>query len=201
MRTPPIRVAVVSHTPVLLEGLRALVKHHAADDGPEIEVVDASTYNGALPTLDVIVYDLGNLRDGDTDLRHLVAGRAVVIGIERDHEQDLVDQARATGVAVTLNLSASSTDLVDCIVSTRAQQVSSADARRRARATAAGLSPRELEALAAVAEGLSNDEIARHLYLSVNTVKTNLRSAYRKIGVHRRAQAVIWYLDAGRAES
>lgn len=60
---------------------------------------------------------------------------------------------------------------------------------------AADLSDRELEALALVAAGLTNQEIARRLYLTVNTVKTHLRVAYRKISVHSRSQAVAWYLS------
>ena len=45
--------------------------------------------------------------------------------------------------------------------------------------------------------GLSNDEIARRLYLSINSVKTYIRSAYRKIGVTRRTQAAMWWVEHG----
>ncbi|WP_228387464.1 response regulator transcription factor [Nocardioides sp. dk884] len=54
------------------------------------------------------------------------------------------------------------------------------------------LSERETEILGLVAQGLSNTEIGDLLYLSVNTVKTYLRTAYRKIGLRTRAQAVTW---------
>ncbi len=53
------------------------------------------------------------------------------------------------------------------------------------------LSERELEVLQLIAEGLSNREIAGRLYLSVNTVKVHTRNIYGKLGVHKRAQAVI----------
>jgi DNA-binding NarL/FixJ family response regulator len=56
----------------------------------------------------------------------------------------------------------------------------------------AGLSPREAEVLALITQGPSNQEIADRAYLSINSVKTYLRSAYRKIGVTRRSQAVLW---------
>ena len=46
--------------------------------------------------------------------------------------------------------------------------------------------------LALIAQGLSNQEIAERAFLSINSVKTYIRSAYRKIGVQRRTQAVIW---------
>ena len=44
--------------------------------------------------------------------------------------------------------------------------------------------------LALITQGLSNQEIADRTYLSINSVKTYIRTAYRKIGVTRRSQAV-----------
>ena len=61
----------------------------------------------------------------------------------------------------------------------------------------AGLSPREAEVLALITQGLSNQEIADRAYLSINSVKTYIRSAYRKIGVQRRTQAVVWGMGHG----
>lgn len=58
-----------------------------------------------------------------------------------------------------------------------------------------GLSARESEVIALIAQGLSNQEIADRAYLSINSVKTYIRSAYRKIGVQRRTQAVLWATD------
>jgi DNA-binding CsgD family transcriptional regulator len=55
-----------------------------------------------------------------------------------------------------------------------------------------GLSPRECEVLRLIADGLTNEEIADQVCLSINTVKTYVRTAYRKIGVTSRAQAVRW---------
>ena len=65
----------------------------------------------------------------------------------------------------------------------------------------AGLSPREVELLRLVAQGLSNQDIAAEMTVSVNSVKSYIRSAYRKIGVTRRTQAVLWTLghDLDRA--
>jgi DNA-binding NarL/FixJ family response regulator len=61
----------------------------------------------------------------------------------------------------------------------------------------AGLSPREAEMLALISHGRSNEEIALACYLSINTVKSYIRDAYRKIGVTTRAQAVAWALTNG----
>jgi LuxR family transcriptional regulator, maltose regulon positive regulatory protein len=52
------------------------------------------------------------------------------------------------------------------------------------------LSPRELEVLRLLAELLSTTEIAAALFVSVNTVRTHVRSILRKLGVARRNDAV-----------
>ncbi|MER7466954.1 LuxR C-terminal-related transcriptional regulator [Streptomyces sp. NPDC097981] len=52
------------------------------------------------------------------------------------------------------------------------------------------LSSREREVLQRLAQVMSTEEIAADLYLSVNTVKTHLKSIYRKLGVNRRSDAV-----------
>jgi LuxR family maltose regulon positive regulatory protein len=52
------------------------------------------------------------------------------------------------------------------------------------------LSERELEVLRLIAEGLSNQEVAHRLYLSVNTLKAHTTNIYQKLDVHNRVQAV-----------
>jgi LuxR family maltose regulon positive regulatory protein len=52
------------------------------------------------------------------------------------------------------------------------------------------LSSRELEILKLIAKDLSNEEIARKLFLTVGTVKTHAHNIYSKLGVSNRLQAV-----------
>jgi len=52
------------------------------------------------------------------------------------------------------------------------------------------LSEREIEILQLIAEGLTNQEIATKLYLSLNTVKVHTRNIYSKLSVHHRTAAV-----------
>jgi DNA-binding CsgD family transcriptional regulator len=53
-----------------------------------------------------------------------------------------------------------------------------------------GITPRELEILQLIAEGLSNKEIAERVFVSENTVKTHSSRVFDKLGARRRTQAV-----------
>ncbi|WP_462254798.1 response regulator transcription factor [Ferruginibacter sp.] len=53
-----------------------------------------------------------------------------------------------------------------------------------------GLSKRELEVLDLIAEGLSNEEIAARLFVSLNTIKTHISKLFEKMDVKRRTQAI-----------
>ncbi len=53
-----------------------------------------------------------------------------------------------------------------------------------------GLTPRELEVLGLIAEGLSNREIGEKVFVSENTVKTHSARVFEKLGAARRTQAV-----------
>ncbi len=55
---------------------------------------------------------------------------------------------------------------------------------------ALGITPRELEILEHIAEGLSNKEIAERVHVSENTVKTHSSHLFDKLGARRRTQAV-----------
>ncbi len=52
------------------------------------------------------------------------------------------------------------------------------------------LSERELEVLQLIANGLTNQEIATQLFLTLNTVKVHTRNIYGKLDAHSRTQAV-----------
>ena len=60
-----------------------------------------------------------------------------------------------------------------------------------------GLTDRESEILALITQGNSNAEVAKLTYLSPNTVKSYIRTIYRKINVTSRTQAVLWGVRHG----
>ena len=64
-----------------------------------------------------------------------------------------------------------------------------------------GLTPREVEVLALIAEGLTNAEIAGRLVVSGATVKTHVNHIFAKTGARDRAQAVVYAYGHGLAEA
>src|SRR5690606_37538314 len=69
----------------------------------------------------------------------------------------------------------------------------------RARERFARLTERERQVAVAVAEGLSDAESARRLYLAVGSVKAHISSALAKLGLHNRIQLAVLVHDAGEA--
>lgn len=61
----------------------------------------------------------------------------------------------------------------------------------------ADLTPREREVLGLMCEGQTDDEIAVTLGVSRNTVRNHISKIYAKIGVHRRAGAIVWARERG----
>ncbi|MGZ5403329.1 MAG: response regulator transcription factor [Nocardioides sp.] len=59
------------------------------------------------------------------------------------------------------------------------------------------LTPREAEIITLITRGLDNFSIAREASLSINSVKSHIRAAYRKMGVSSRSQAVLWGVRNG----
>lgn len=111
-----------------------------------------------------------------------------------------IHRALAAGAHGFVPKSATSAELVAGIEAVHRGEAACHAATRELFDTAAPsplLSTREAEVLGLICRGLSNLEIAGHLYVSVNSVKTYIRQVYQKIGVTRRAQAVAWGIDRG----
>jgi two-component system nitrate/nitrite response regulator NarL len=63
------------------------------------------------------------------------------------------------------------------------------------------LTPRELEVLAALAEGMTNKAIARRLDISLHTVKFHVESLFRKLGARTRTEAVAKAAERRRSDT
>lgn len=93
------------------------------------------------------------------------------------------------GVGIWLGL-ALSRKRPPVVVEPQPEPGAAAFVRDEARLGQLGLTPRELQILGLIAEGLSNREIADRLCLSENTVKTHSSRLFDKLGARRRTQAV-----------
>ncbi len=76
----------------------------------------------------------------------------------------------------------------------------SREEEREARASIEQITPREKEVLQALAEGLSNKEIAAKLHVSVDTERTHMMNILNKLGVHSRLQALLFAARHGLVE-
>jgi DNA-binding NarL/FixJ family response regulator len=63
--------------------------------------------------------------------------------------------------------------------------------------TTEALTPREAQVIAMITQGLDNQSIADSASISINSLKSYIRSAYRKMGVTSRSQAVLWGVRHG----
>jgi LuxR family transcriptional regulator, maltose regulon positive regulatory protein len=71
------------------------------------------------------------------------------------------------------------------------------DWNRMAEAFEEPLSEREVEVMQLIASGLTNQEIAEELFISLNTVKTHVKNIYKRMGVTKRTQAIARWRDLG----
>jgi DNA-binding NarL/FixJ family response regulator len=154
---------------------------------------------------DVILYDVMGLVDGDTtELERLKQHTSsVVIAISYDGlRPDLEAQVLQQGAVAVVPLGVSAQQLAEVIQAAIEGTLDDVPIVRTPDDAIypgkdAGLSRRESAVLGQIVLGRTNREIASELFLSINTVKTFIRSAYRKIGITHRAQAVAWAMQNG----
>jgi DNA-binding NarL/FixJ family response regulator len=187
-------VEVTGAHDVIATGLRAILS-----GDPGVELVDRGSVGGS--GTDVVLYDVIGLEsDGAGEFRRLTnrQGCAVVL-VRRDLRPDLAARAFAYGVAGSVSLEDDAAEILETVHAAARGELERRRDSRPAPGWQANLSRRETEVLAGIAQGLSNVEVAELLMLSPNSIKSYIRSAYRKIGVTRRSQAVAWGLMHGFA--
>jgi DNA-binding CsgD family transcriptional regulator len=114
-----------------------------------------------------------------------------VVAVSRDGSRRSARRAKALGVSALVGPDLTAEHLMETIEEThRGVWGAGADALH-------GLSRRELEVVTLICRGSRNSEIAEALFLSPNSVKTYVRTAYRKMGVSTRSQAVLWGVHRG----
>ena len=132
-----------------------------------------------------------------------MARRAPVVAVQPYSRSDLGEDARVSGVAELVGIDVSAADLVAAVERAAAgtsQTIETRQAHFRGELQEGfGLTDREMDILEHIAVGVTNEEIARTLFLSINSVKSYIRAAYAKIGATSRSQAVLWAIEHGLA--
>ncbi|MGE5695305.1 MAG: response regulator [Candidatus Sericytochromatia bacterium] len=212
----PVRIVLVDDHEMVIEGLKAMLA--AFSDRVQVvgQAVGAERAVGVIEELDpdIVLCDVRMQGSSGLDLcqalRERDPERKVVMLSVYDDEQYLF-QAMRVGASGYLLKSINSDDLVRQLEAVRRGETA-LDPGMAARAvdTAAriqrdefwpgarhGLSQRESEILSYVVNGLSNKGIANKLVIGDETVKSHLRSIYRKLGVSDRTGAVATALREG----
>lgn len=194
----PVRVALSNDYELALLGLAQMLARYP-DQVQIVEITTAPDLHQHQP--DVILYDtFGRLPEDDRKLAEILEHHdaKVVVYSWEDYPEET---ARRLGAAGYLHKGLGAHELVAAIVALhdgrRLRPAQTGEAAHTWPGQHAGLSQREAEMLSFITRGLTNDEIARRSYLSINTVKTYIRTTYAKIGVRNRAEAVAWGLRNG----
>jgi DNA-binding NarL/FixJ family response regulator len=195
------RVVVAADSPAVRAGLGALLAGNAG-----ITVLEAATRPGELSDLaetveaDVILLalDPGAPLPLPLTVAPDAAGRAPAVVVLGDGGEGWAARAVRAGAQGALPRTAGAAQIAAAVVAAAAglTVVPADDPAPRARpavhaaAPVQSLTPREVEVLAMLAEGLANKAIAARLGISGHTVKTHVAAVFGKLGVSTRAEAV-----------
>jgi DNA-binding NarL/FixJ family response regulator len=193
----PIRVAIVDDHPVVRAGTAAIIEH-AADmvlAGMASSVDEAASLLG--DGVDVMLLDLRLGTDSGFRLLgdHGDIAPAVVVVTAYDYPQ-YVDAALRMGAAGYVLKTAPVAELLDAVRRAAAGKL----AFSLRPGASAVLSAREREVVSAVADGLSNDEIATRLRIAPKTVESHLRRLFERHGIASRTELATRALRQGWLE-
>ncbi|MEP7180165.1 MAG: response regulator transcription factor [Pseudonocardiales bacterium] len=200
----PITVALVDDYDVVLLGVAHMLDQYR----DRVVIAEIDSNEPVADVVDIVLYDSFAQPEADHDeISTLVQNsraRRVVVYTWNFHP-DLVESARNKGAHGYLSKTLPARDLVSALEAVHAGEVVISDPPRRARSAIGldwpgrgeGLTDREAEILALITQGKSNAEVAALTFLSPNTVKSYIRTIYRKIDVASRTQAVLWGVKHG----
>ena len=201
----PITVALVDDYDVVVLGVANILEQYR----DRVVIAEIDTNTAVDDAVDIVLYDSFAQPETDHDeIKVLVENpraRKVVV-YTWNFEPELIDSARQQGVSGYLSKALPARDLVAALEAVHAGEIVISDPPPgRARSVSGldwpgrgeGLTDREAEILALITQGKSNAEVAALTFLSPNTVKSYIRTIYRKINVGSRTQAVLWGVRNG----
>lgn len=195
----PLRVALVNECELVRVGVSAMMAEHA-------DRVVVLPHRHPIPAeVDISLVDPFTRRSkvvGSAQVTRPADGSRVVI-YTWETRSGFVERAMRSGAHGYLSKALPAAELVAALekvhLGERLVAVEEPRARLHERRTAfeVALTPRETDVVALIAAGAPNKEISRRLELSMNTVKSHIRTAYRAMGVTSRTQAVLWAVEHG----
>jgi DNA-binding NarL/FixJ family response regulator len=200
----PITIALVDDYDIVVMGIAHILEQYRN----RVVIAELDTNQAVSDTVDIVLYDSFAQAESDHDeisvlIRNPHARRVAVYTWNFDPE--LIVSARRQGVNGYLSKALPARDLVAALEAIHAGEIVISDPPSRARSIGGlnwpgrseGLTDRESEILALITQGKGNAEVATLTYLSPNTVKSYIRTIYRKINVTSRTQAVLWGVRHG----
>ncbi|HEX8991108.1 MAG TPA: response regulator transcription factor [Anaerolineales bacterium] len=211
--SPPIRILIVDDHPVVRQGLRSLLGAY-----PDLEIVsEAADGAQVLPLLadhkvDVLLLDIQMKEQGGIMVARRVRSsypEIKIVLLTTYDDESLLREAMEAGVHGYLLKSVSHETLPDAIRAVmRGEKLLSPNLvssmvdqyQKLAQSQAqkdAGLTPDELQVLAAIAGGAGNRDLAEKFFWSEATVKRRVQEIVEKMGVSNRTQAIAEALRKG----
>ncbi|WP_428340007.1 LuxR C-terminal-related transcriptional regulator [Mycobacterium sp.] len=200
----PITVALVDDYDVVVKGVANMLEPYR----DRVVIAELDSTMPVKDAVDIVLYDSFAQPESDhEEIGVLVANPQAsrVVVYTWNFHPELVESARRHGAHGYLSKTLPARELVAALEAVHAGEVVVTEAGGRARGApgqdwpgrSEGLSEREAEILALITQGKSNADVARLTYLSPNTVKSYIRTIYRKLGVDSRTQAVLWGVQHG----
>jgi two-component system, NarL family, response regulator LiaR len=193
-----IRVALVNDYEIVVEGLRALLRPYER----EISVVELDVKRKPQRPVDVTLFDTyGEERETLERIQELASdpSNGAVVVFSFADEAAVTHSFVGAGAQGFISKATPAAQIVDGIkAAARGHRVMVIEQSEHATPPPElqwpgrdlRLTERESELLALLPTGMTNRELGAHLYLSENTIKTQLRSLFSKLNVRNRVQAV-----------
>jgi DNA-binding NarL/FixJ family response regulator len=198
-----IRLAIVNDYEVVVHGLASMLRSYS----DRIEIVEADVNAHPASEVDIALFDTfaQSFRDRQRIARLVSDPRiAKVVVYTWSADDPSVTAERVPGISAYVSKRLPAAELVDALERIHAgETVRLTDSGRGPMVGGdwpgreEGLTARESEVLSLITQGYSNNDIVETTMLSINSIKSYIRSAYRKIGVTSRSRAVLWGIDHG----
>jgi DNA-binding NarL/FixJ family response regulator len=204
---PPRRVLVAETIPLLRRGLVDLINERSdlklVDAVDSVESVLSRSHQSSA---DIVILDADAPGTAAVRLtRELVnQGGTLVVVTTLQLDGRAIHDMFLAGAAACLSKRASEAEIAgsleaisrgDVVVSVELGSRLAEYVRHKSETSVLGLTAREAQALALLADGMTTRSIARHLHVSESTVKTHLVHLYRKLGVSNKTAAVVVALE------